>query len=433
MTDRPATPDDLQDRPTCTLAPPDWLFHPAVRRLVACLPEGRFVGGAVRDTLLARQVNDLDLAVPLPPDKVIARLSAAGITVVPTGLSHGTVTAVIDHLPIEVTSLRRDCETDGRHAVVAFTDSWAEDAARRDFTMNALYLDPAGRLYDPTGGLTDCRQGRIRFVGTAEARLEEDVLRLLRFYRFAATYARVPLDRDARAACTAMAPRLHRLAGERIRVEMLKLLSSPDPAPILGLMCDDRICAEILPDCVGLAVLDRLIAMETEPPDPLRRLAALLPADDPAEAIAIRWRLANKDRDRLLAMTTRPDYPLGNDPVTWRRALYRYGVQGFCDRFLLRAAREATGTTPTCAQAMELARNWVAPTLPIGGKDAVECGYKPGPIMGRALKQVETWWIAGDFQADRAACRTHLARILPTDRETGMQGMEIQNAGAQGH
>src|SRR6185437_3989474 len=225
------------------IARPAWVDDAGTRAVLAALgAEGgtaRFVGGCVRDTLLGRPIGDIDIATPLTPDRVLARLKAAGIKAVPTGLVHGTVTAVTPQRHLEITTLRRDVETDGRHARIAFTADWAADAARRDFTMNALYLDADGNLFDPMGGLADLRAGRVRFVGDAATRIREDVLRLLRFYRFHAQLGRGTADPTARAACHALAALLPSLSGERIAAETLKLLAAADPIPTLALMAED--------------------------------------------------------------------------------------------------------------------------------------------------------------------------------------------------
>lgn len=392
--------------PTRRIDLPSWLTEAPVQRICAAIGGGRFVGGAVRDTLLGRPIGDLDLATPLEPQAVMARLAAAHIKAIPTGLAHGTITAVADGTVIEVTTLRRDVETDGRHAIVAFTDDWAEDAARRDFTMNALYLDAEGDVWDPVGGLDDCLAGRVRFVGDPNARIAEDFLRLLRFYRFQAHYGRGPADEAARAACRTGRPGLARLAGERIRVELLKLLSAPDPVPVLRLMVEDG----ILPALLGVeAAIDRLAAMlPFEPvPDPLRRLAALIP-DGPAD-LAGRLKLSVKERDRLVALTARePPLDPNADDRAQRRLLYRIGIEIFRDRVLIEASTAEPDRVPLL---LTLAAAWPNPHLPVGGADALALGFESGRAVGEALRAVEEWWIAGDFTATRAACLERLAAL----------------------
>ncbi|MEE8534186.1 MAG: CCA tRNA nucleotidyltransferase, partial [Alphaproteobacteria bacterium] len=232
---------------------------PATRAVVDALTadsaEVRFVGGCVRDAVAGRKVTDVDIATPDPPETVTRLLEAAGIRVVPTGIAHGTVTAVIRHRHFEITTLRRDVETYGRRAKVAFTDDWTADAARRDFTINALFCDPDGTLYDPFGGIDDLDAGRVRFVGDAVKRIKEDVLRLLRFFRFYAHYGRPPPDAEALAACRAMARALPGLSGERVSAELLRLLAAPDPAAVLALMIEAEVLAFVLPEVAGLDAL----------------------------------------------------------------------------------------------------------------------------------------------------------------------------------
>lgn len=394
--------------PVRRIAPPAWLQRPAVRAVYDAVGDGRFVGGAVRDTLLGRQVGDLDLATPLPPDAVMARLDEAGIRYVPTGLSHGTITALAGHEPVEITTLRRDVETDGRRAVVAFTDSWAEDAQRRDFTMNALYLDGEGNVFDPVHGLDDCLQGRIRFVGDARQRIEEDVLRLLRFYRFVAHYGRFPADAAARDACRDAAPQLPSLAGERVRNELLKLLAAPDPAPVVVLMIEDRVLRELLPEPADTGKLAALVAIEPQP-DPIRRLVALLPPGD-ALPVAERLRLSVKQRERLLDLTGRmaPPDPQADDRAQ-RRALYRLGRERYRDLVLLDCA--AKGDAAALPRLLTLAAQWNDPTLPVTGADALALGIHPGKPVGDLLRAVEAWWIDQDFRPGRKACLEALARL----------------------
>jgi poly(A) polymerase len=262
--------------------PPSWAAERVVAAVLAALgADGavvRFVGGCVRDTLLARPIGDIDIATPDPPDTVLTLLEAAAIKAVPTGIAHGTITAVVPPRHFEITTLRRDVETFGRHARVAFTDDWAADAARRDFTMNALFLDAAGRVFDPVGGLADLRAGRVRFVGDAAARIREDVLRLLRFYRFHAHYGRGAPDAAARRACRELSALLPGLSGERVATELFKLLAAPDPVPTIDLMAEDGVLAVLLPEARRRDRLAGLVVLE-DAADPLRRLAALLVAD----------------------------------------------------------------------------------------------------------------------------------------------------------
>jgi poly(A) polymerase len=388
------------------IAPPDWLVRPPLTALLDALGEARFVGGAVRDTLLGLAAGDLDLATPLPPDTVVARLKHAGIKTVPTGIAHGTVTAVLsDGTPVEVTTLRRDVETDGRHATVAFTEDWAADAARRDFTLNALYLDRTGAIWDPIGGIEDCLAGRIRFVGAPVQRIDEDVLRILRFYRFQARYGRTPADPAARDACRRRADRIAGLAGERLQAETRKLLGAKDPAPTVTMMIEDGILAAYLPAPFHPDRLARLVAIEPQG-DPIRRLAALL-APGTGPAAAERLRLSTADRDRLTLLTGPNPVDLKADDRSQRRTIYRAGPASYRDFVLLAATDRAEIRHP-----FALAEAWENPKLPVGGSDAAALGIPAGPAVGTLLRRIEIWWIDGDFRADRAACLDRLRLLV---------------------
>ena len=388
---------------------PGWLQRPAARQVLAVLPGLRFVGGAVRNTLLGRLVGELDAATPMPPDEVVARLSAAHIRTIPTGLQHGTVTAVLVDETIEITTLRHDVETDGRHAVVAFTDDWAEDAQRRDFTMNALYLGGDGTLYDPVDGYQDCLAGRVRFVGDPDRRIAEDGLRLLRFYRMHALYGAGEADPAARAACRRRVTALARLSGERIRVELLKLLAAADPVPTMRLLVDDGIWAALFEGPANLARLAGLVPLD---PDSLLRLASLLTPSDAIDAVE-RLKLSTRDQRRLeLAVAEAPEIALDADAAAQRRTIYAIGPGTYRDRLLLAAA--AAGRHDVGAR-LELVRDWPVPRLPIGGADVAALGVAPGPAVGAFLKAVETWWVAADFTPDRADCLAQLKRLVTPD------------------
>ncbi len=392
---------------TDRIEPLDWMSRSSTAAVLAALTAAgtpaRFVGGCVRDSVLGRAVNDIDIATAAPPETVMALLADAGIKVVPTGLAHGTVTAVVEHHHFEITTLRRDVETDGRHAKVAFTDDWAADAARRDFTMNALYLDVDGEIYDPTGGLTDARQGRVRFVGDPAGRIAEDYLRILRFFRFHAHYGRGEMDRAGLAACRALASGLRRLSGERVRDELLRLLAAPEPTVVLHLMADGRILGEVLPEATRIDRLAGLLIVD-DGVDPLRRLAALVAGDGATlTAAAGRLRFSNRQRDRLLAAAG----PFAAaDPAAARRLLYRIGAEAYRDRLLL-----AWAEAPSEARLeplLAVADDWRQPIFPLGGKDVIALGIERGARVGDLLAAVEDWWVEGDFQAGRADC---LARL----------------------
>jgi poly(A) polymerase len=348
----------------------------------------RYVGGAVRDSLLGLRLSDLDLATRLKPDEVVARLEAARIKAVPTGIEHGTITAVSDGHPFEITTLRRDVSTDGRRATVPFTDDWKEDAARRDFTINALSADPrTGEVFDYFGGLDDLEGRHIRFIGDPLKRIAEDHLRILRFFRFHARFGRGEPDAAALAACTARANDLMTLSRERVADELIKLLGMDDPLATVAIMIERGILKPVLPEIGrdGLSELDRLMASELAAgmkPDAFRRLAALLPREPrTADAVAARLRLSNKARKRLACAA-------GNDLGSSPHVLaYRLGKECAADRLLL-AGRAAEAAAIV---------GWTAPRLPISGGGLIELGLPEGPIVARTLKQIEECWIEAGF------------------------------------
>ena len=345
--------------------------------------EARFVGGAVRDSLLGHAVADIDLATPLSPETVIERVRDSGFKPVPTGIAHGTVTAVLPDGPVEVTTLRRDVSTDGRHAVVAFTDDWREDAARRDFTMNALYADPTtGELFDYFGGLDDLKAGRVRFIGDPLQRIAEDHLRILRFFRFHARFGQA-VDEAGLEACTQRANDLMALSRERIAAELLKLLVAARAVAVIALMVERGIFRAVVPeiDAEGaerLALLAEREGAAGVAPDAIRRLAALLPPQA-AEAVGARLKLSNLDRKRLIAATAGP----GDEGP--HALAYRVGVAGAVDRLLL------------AGEPVDAIRDWTPPTLPLTGGALVARGIGKGPEVARLLRQVESRWIAEGF------------------------------------
>jgi len=349
--------------------------------------EARFVGGAVRDTLLGFDVADVDLATVHSPERVIARLKADGIKVVPTGLAHGTVTAVLpDGSPVEVTTLRCDVATDGRHATVEFTDNWREDAARRDFTINALYADPAtGEIFDYFGGLDDLEAGRVRFIGDPLKRIAEDHLRILRFFRFHARFGD-KIDPAGVEACTARANDLMALSRERIAMELLKLLVAVHAVDVVALMIEHGIFVPVLPEITSAERLARLAAREASAgisPDPVRRLAALLPADPAiAEDVGARLKLSKADRKRLISAAR----PIGDEPA--KVISYRLGTLLAVDRLLLSGRPEMEAASIT---------DWRAPVLPITGGALVDRGLRKGPEVATMLRAIEEQWVAEGF------------------------------------
>ncbi len=384
---------------------PPWMDEPPVRTLLAALGgagiAARFVGGCVRNWLLGRPVDDIDIAVDKPPETVMRALEAADLKVVPTGLRHGTVTAIVKGKPFELTTLRRDVETDGRRAVVAFTDDWRTDAGRRDFTFNALYADAAGTIYDYFDGRADLLAGRVRFIGDPDRRIAEDHLRVLRFFRFYAWFGQPPLDAASFNACRRNAGTLGNLSGERVAKELLRLLAAPAPADALEAMAEAGALDHWLPEYSGTECLRGLVERE-DVADPLRRLAAIV--SPPATAVAKRLKLSTQESLRLQLMLE-PDVP--GTPRSLHAALYRHGTSLFIDRLLLEAPADWRA-------ALAEARRWTPPSLPVSGADALALGLKPGPQVGALLEAVERWWIAGDFSADRAACLAELKRLAST-------------------
>ncbi|MDB5686237.1 MAG: Polynucleotide adenylyltransferase region [Rhizorhabdus sp.] len=381
---------------TRILPPTAWREREGLRELLAGLGSGegliRFVGGAVRDTLCGTDVKDVDCATSLAPDAVIDRIRAAGFTAVPTGILHGTVTAVIPSGPIEVTTLRHDVETDGRHAVVAFTDDWRADAARRDFTINALSADPIdGSIHDYFGGLDDLDAGIVRFIGTPLDRIAEDHLRILRFFRFHARFGRGAPDPAALAACVERANDLMALSRERIADELTKLLGVADPVATVRLMLDKGIFRPILPEIEadGVDRLARLVGREAVASvagDPLRRLGALLPQDGSiAAGIAQRLKMSRAAARRLEQTAATSDEPP-------RAIAYRFGADVAIDLLLRGSARDAD-----LAAIFASLSGWERPRLPMGGGDLISRGLKPGPVVAATLQAIERRWIAEDF------------------------------------
>ncbi|MEO6092996.1 MAG: CCA tRNA nucleotidyltransferase [Novosphingobium sp.] len=424
-----------------------WRGRDDLAALVAALGPGqaRYVGGAVRDTLLGEPVSDIDIATPLVPAQVTARLDAAGIRSVPTGIEHGTVTAVLAGGPVEITTLRSDIATDGRRALVAFGSDWRADAERRDFTINALYADPvSGELFDYFGGVEDLAAGRVRFIGDAVTRIREDHLRILRYFRFKARFGSQVTDKKAETACAEMASSLKGLSRERIGMEMTKLLALPDPAPTVTRMAELGVLKVILPEGDS-APLARLVAEEARQgvaPHPLRRLAALLPPDPSlAEKIAARFRLSNSQRKRLMSAAARDQILPGTG--RWRaegvtegpeaHRLHRVGDQARSPS----VSRSAPATSPfrggssgARALAYRIGREealdrllltgesvapligWTAPTFPLKGGEIVARGLAAGPEVARILRRIEDRWVDEGFP-NRERVALLLAEELP--------------------
>jgi poly(A) polymerase len=374
------------------LDPNEWLGRQGIKRLLKALDarggHARFVGGAVRDFLLGEHPGDLDLATTHSPEEVVRRLEGAGIKAIPTGIEHGTLTAISSGTIVEVTSLRADVSTDGRRATVAFTDDWKQDAGRRDFTINALYADPySGELHDYHGGLDDLRSRTVRFIGEPLQRIAEDHLRILRYFRFHARYGHGDPDAHALQACTERANDLMALSRERIADELLKLFALDDPTPTVRLMLDRGLFAPVVPEIGGAERLAALVAAEREAsvaPAPLRRLASLLPPDpEIASRVAGRLKLSNKARKRLVSAA---EASLGLNP---QALAYRIGPESAVDRLLL-AGKAADASAVA---------SFAPPRLPISGGQLIARGVPEGPAVARILKRIEDAWEAAGFPA----------------------------------
>ncbi len=414
-------------KPALAIDPPDWMKADITQTVIqALVAEGamvRFVGGCVRNALLDGAVTDIDLATDDVPEKVISLLEKAGIKAVPTGIEHGTITAVTEGRHFEITTLRHDVETDGRHAVVSYTDDWEADAARRDFTINALYADPDGTIYDPENGLPDLRAGRLRFVGEPSERIEEDSLRILRFFRFLAFYGRTQPDEASLSACAEMAGRVRELSGERVAKELLTLLSAPDALSSLSLMAAAGVLQQVLPEATrleALAVLQQIESSAGLEPDPLLRMATILGTSPQegvvaASVIADRLRLSGADRRRLAGLLAPPMevVPEMSDH-DMHVALYQVGRAAFADLVWLAWAR--AGTSASFMTHVQVAASWEIPEFPLRGDDVKELGVAEGPDVGNLLHEVEAWWMAGDFAADRSACLRKLRDLEPSCR-----------------
>lgn len=367
----------------------DWRHWPGINRLTSALGTDhvRFVGGAVRDTLLGLPVADLDLATTHPPHKVVELLDSAGIKAVPTGIAHGTITAIASGTSVEVTTLRQDLAADGRHATVAFTDNWRADGGRRDFTINALYAAPeTGEIFDYFGGLADLAARRVRFIGDPLQRIAEDHLRILRFFRFLARFGDAP-DMAGLEACVARANDLMALSRERIRDELLKLLVAKDAVRVLALMVERGVLRPVLPE-IDAAGVDRLrVLAEAEAdagvaPAAIRRLAAVLPRNAAInDAVGARLKLSKAERQVLGSA-------IGEDLAEGTRALaYRIGIDRAMDRLLLAGQGGALG---------EIA-DWTLPSLGLSGGTLIDRGLDKGPDVARALRMVQDQWIAEGF------------------------------------
>jgi len=405
-----------------SLAGADWLVAPAVRRVFAALAKGgaeaRIIGGAVRNALMGVPVADVDFATTAIPDEVAARAEAAGIKVVPTGIDHGTLTLVVHGRPFEVTTLREDIETDGRHAIVRFGGDWEADARRRDFTINALSVDAEGTVHDPVGGYDDIVAGRVRFIGDPDQRIAEDRLRILRFFRFHAEYGRGEIDADGLAAVMRARDGVRYLSAERVGQEMRRLMIAARAPETVVLMQEVGVLPVVLAGMGDLAPFVRMVRFEAEvglEPAAPRRLAALAcRVEEDVVRIVERLRLTNAERDRMAAAlaAARAVIPPPGDRHA-RRALYRHGAAAYRDGVALAFAwSDAPVGEARWRELATLPDRWAAPSFPLAGRDVVGMGGAPGPGVGVVLRAVEAWWIEHDFAPDETALRTRLQQLL---------------------
>ena len=388
-----------------------WMRADDTAQLFAAFPKDslRFVGGCVRNALMGIDVGDIDLATQLVPEAVAKVLKAANIKYVPTGIEHGTITAVIKGKPFEITSLRKDVETDGRRAVVAFTQDWSEDAQRRDLTMNALYADQNGQVFDPTGdGLDDLKAMKFRFVGDADARVREDYLRILRYFRFLAWYGGdAKVDHGALTACRENRKGLKKLSAERVWSEFKKLLTAPDPSRAVRIMLTNEILDTLLPEASNSHGLDMMVKLEqgeVMTPDPLLRLMAMS-AREPFQIALLckRLKMSSRETKRLRdwAEDSTPLDPNAEDREKLK-AIYLAGKQVVMDRAHMRAAGEDDPLqSKRWIDLADLAENWTPPEFPLSGKDMKAAGIKPGPHMGKMLDALKALWVRSGFTADR--------------------------------
>jgi tRNA nucleotidyltransferase/poly(A) polymerase len=404
-----ATGDYGREQAAARLARADWLGRPSTQAIFAALNregfEARAVGGAMRNTLLDLEVSEVDFATTAPPDEIIRLASEAGLKAVPTGIAHGTITLIAHGAPHEVTALRRDVETDGRHARVAFGADWTEDAKRRDFTMNALYADASGALHDPLGGLPDLQAKRVRFIGEADERIAEDYLRILRFFRFSAQHGDGRLDARGLEACVRARRGLLRLSRERVRAEFLKLLVARQAEPVLVQMREGGFLALLLGGVTIEPRFSRLAALEAElgrKPDAILRLGALaVMVREDAERLAERLRLSNDEAAELLALSDLQDFAKELAARGLAALLYRDGSRSVANLLLLLRADRDGEPAPSWAEDYTAAMVWASPVFPVTGHDLMALGLKPGPELGRALKRLEDIWIERRFAPTR--------------------------------
>jgi poly(A) polymerase len=403
-----------------SLADSDWLMTPELRTVFAALNEGdietRAVGGAVRNAMLGLRVSDVDLATTGSPDEVQALAKKAGLKAVPTGLAHGTITVIANHTPFEVTTLRRDVETYGRHASVVFTKDWEEDARRRDFTMNALYAAPDGTVIDPLGGLADLERGYVRFIGNPAERIREDFLRILRFFRFNAQFGSGGFDAEALHACVQERRGLEKVSAERIWAELRRLLIAKGAVAAVQALYDYGLLTEFLGAAPRLVDFERLVRIEAslgvEPEAALRLTALAVFVEEDAGRIGARLRLSKAEQAVLVLGATGPEALRAATPEIAKRLLYRLGAEDFTAYLLLAWARSGAQVEDSAwREAATLPQRWQAPAFPLRGADLTPLGVE-GPAIGEVLRRVEAEWVAGGFAEDREALLAKATALL---------------------
>lgn len=413
--------------------PPAWLVSKATATVFDTIRENgfvaRFVGGCVRDALLGLDVTDLDVATTMPANAMLQAFKERGIRVVPTGIEHGTVTVVIGGQPYQITTLRKDMACDGRHADVAFTDSWEEDAARRDFTMNAMFLDLEGRIYDFHGGLADLTARKIRFIGNPADRIREDYLRILRFFRFFARFAEGKPDAEGFHACASAAPHIAELSGERIQQEMLKLIQAPRAVDAVAAMHEAGVLPYVQLEGAQLPVLEALLtlgAVHRFTIPSLLRLAALVPhwTVEGGEALAQRWKLSRIDETQLEISIANSAAVLHAEPLADRKRIIRLlGNRAYQDALLLAWARDIAEDKRSAEDRMlterlHFASRWFAPHFPLKGKDLLAQGFREGREIGQVLAELERLWEQSDYSLSREELLGHSGHYLAHRADT---------------
>jgi poly(A) polymerase len=398
-----------------------WLSHDGITQIFKAVEaaggEIRFVGGCVRDSIIGRDTTDIDCATTMKPEQVIDTLRPTGVKVIPTGIDHGTVTAVLDDgKQVEITTLRRDVKTHGRYADVAYTDDWKTDAARRDFTINAMSCDLSGQVYDPYGGISDIKHGNIIFIGDPMTRIQEDYLRILRFFRFFARFGQGKINADGLQAAMQLAPQMAKLSGERIRDELLKILIAPRAVDAITVIFEHGILEPVLPYLSNMSRFKNMVRVERLTrlaAHSIRRLAAI--CGDGPEAIehtATRLRLSNDQTDCLRAMKEYPgqgDWPhITAENI--KQLIYQHDKQTIINRYCFQLAEN--GADQPDPDVMNVLMDWTPPEFPLTGHDVMEMGIPAGPKIGRLMDEVEQWWIDQDFNPDRKVCLEKLKGSL---------------------